>query len=91
MCVYIGDHDAGNGTVPLQCDHTVDVGTRLYMSPEQLAGGKYDNKVDMFALGLIFIELSYPFATYQEKVKVRCTAICASMTDSITVTGTDRY
>ena len=80
-------------------DYTVNVGTRLYMSPEQLEGKNYDNKVDIYALGLIFIELNYPFTTYQERVKVKlrryiqlCTTyLWTNMTDTHSHSGTDRY
>ena len=39
--------------------HTMEVGTSLYMSPEQEDNGKYDHKVDIWALGLILIELYF--------------------------------
>lgn len=38
-------------------EHTADVGTRLYMSPEQMSGQAYTAKVDVFSLGLILLEL----------------------------------
>ena len=41
------------------------------MSPEQKCGGKYDEKVDMYALGVILFELNCPFRTTFEKSKVR--------------------
>jgi len=41
------------------------------MSPEQKSGGKYDEKVDMYALGVILFELNCPFRTTFEKSKVR--------------------
>jgi len=44
------------------------------MSPEQKSGGKYDEKVDMYALGVILFELNCPFRTISEKSKVRTTA-----------------
>uniref|UniRef100_A0A915PQ96 PRKR-like endoplasmic reticulum kinase n=1 Tax=Setaria digitata TaxID=48799 RepID=A0A915PQ96_9BILA len=47
--------------------HTSYVGTRLYMSPEQLKGKPYSEKVDIFSLGLIFVELIVPFATIMER------------------------
>ena len=47
-------------------------GTRLYMSPEQLAGNHFDEKVDMYALGLILFELLYPMRTEREKSEVCC-------------------
>ena len=40
------------------------VGTPLYLSPEQIDGVFYDEKVDIFAIGLILFELWYSFSTY---------------------------
>ncbi len=45
-------------------------GTHLYMAPEQLDRKDYDQKVDIFALGVILFELSYLCATDSERVKV---------------------
>ncbi|GMR61593.1 hypothetical protein PMAYCL1PPCAC_31788 [Pristionchus mayeri] len=50
--------------------HTENVGTRTYMSPEQLANQPYTFKVDIFSLGLIFTELNIPFSTLMERSKV---------------------
>ncbi|RCN41135.1 kinase domain protein [Ancylostoma caninum] len=47
--------------------HTDNVGTRGYMSPEQLANKPYTFKVDVFSLGLIFCELVIPFQTLMER------------------------
>ncbi|VDM98144.1 unnamed protein product [Thelazia callipaeda] len=47
--------------------HTSNVGTRLYMSPEQLMAKPYNEKVDVFSLGLIFVELIIPFETVMER------------------------
>ncbi|VDK47325.1 unnamed protein product [Anisakis simplex] len=47
--------------------HTGNVGTRLYMSPEQLKGCTYDEKIDVFSLGLIFTEMLIPFQTIMER------------------------
>ncbi|KAK2186426.1 hypothetical protein NP493_200g02009 [Ridgeia piscesae] len=48
--------------------HTNQVGTKLYMSPEQIAGNDYTHKVDIYALGMIFFELFYPFTTEMERL-----------------------
>ena len=48
--------------------HTDQVGTELYMSPEQLARKPYDHKVDIYSLGLILFELLVPFSTQMERV-----------------------
>lgn len=48
--------------------HTADVGTQLYMSPEQIEKKPYDQKVDIFSLGLILLELLVPFTTGMERV-----------------------
>ncbi|GMT05702.1 hypothetical protein PENTCL1PPCAC_27876 [Pristionchus entomophagus] len=50
--------------------HTENVGTRTYMSPEQLANLPYTSKVDVFSLGLIFTELNVSFSTLMERSKV---------------------
>ncbi|CAH0562470.1 unnamed protein product [Brassicogethes aeneus] len=50
--------------------HTIEVGTQLYMSPEQLKNGNYDYKVDIYSLGLIFFELLVPFSTDMERFKI---------------------
>ena len=49
--------------------HTQQVGTHLYMSPEQLNGGQYDYKVDIYSLGLILFELLVAFSTEMERIK----------------------
>ncbi|XP_060918747.1 eukaryotic translation initiation factor 2-alpha kinase 3 [Labrus mixtus] len=53
---------------PLLTRHTGQVGTKLYMSPEQLSGNSYSHKVDIYSLGLILFELLYPFRTQMERV-----------------------
>lgn len=48
--------------------HTQQVGTQLYMSPEQLRGKQYSYKVDIYSLGLIFFELLVVFGTEMERI-----------------------
>jgi len=61
----------GTGAVQSAIDenHTGNVGTHLYMSPEQVNGDSYNHKVDMYALGLILFELLMPFSTQMERIK----------------------
>ncbi|XP_034990570.2 eukaryotic translation initiation factor 2-alpha kinase 3 isoform X1 [Zootoca vivipara] len=55
--------------MPAYDRHTGQVGTKLYMSPEQVYGNAYSHKVDIFSLGLILFELLYPFSTQMERVR----------------------
>ncbi|XP_055973103.1 eukaryotic translation initiation factor 2-alpha kinase 3 isoform X1 [Sorex fumeus] len=56
--------------MPAYARHTGQVGTKLYMSPEQIHGNSYSHKVDIFSLGLILFELLYPFGTQMERVRI---------------------
>lgn len=48
---------------------TAGVGTCTYASPEQLRNNIYDNKADIYSLGIILFELYCPFGTEMERVK----------------------
>lgn len=48
--------------------HTSNIGTPLYAAPEQINQNIYDNKVDIYSLGLILFEIFYPFITRMEKI-----------------------
>ncbi|XP_012643889.2 interferon-induced, double-stranded RNA-activated protein kinase isoform X2 [Microcebus murinus] len=49
---------------------TVNIGTWLYMSPEQISSQEYGKEVDIFALGLILAELLHKCGTSMEKAKI---------------------
>ncbi|XP_065071715.1 eukaryotic translation initiation factor 2-alpha kinase 3-like [Rhopilema esculentum] len=59
----------GVGQPAIDENHTGNVGTQLYMSPEQIKGDSYNHKVDIYALGLILFELLVPFSTQMERIK----------------------
>lgn len=54
--------------LPSCAKHTQQVGTHLYMSPEQLHGRQYNYKVDIYSLGLILFELLVVFGTEMERI-----------------------
>lgn len=70
LVTSVGEPSAGaySGDIATR-QHTRQVGTMLYMAPEQMESGNYTAKVDIFALGLIFFELFQSFDTNMEKVK----------------------
>ncbi|SCV05568.1 LANO_0H10352g1_1 [Lachancea nothofagi CBS 11611] len=50
-------------------DLTSAIGTALYVATEVLNGkGSYNEKIDMYSLGIIFFEMVYPFKTGMERV-----------------------
>lgn len=55
--------------LPSCAKHTEQVGTHLYMSPEQLRGRQYNYKVDIYSLGLILFELLMVFGTEMERIE----------------------
>lgn len=44
-----------------------NVGTPLYQSPEQIKNSPYNEKVDIYSLGLILLEICSFFRTYHER------------------------
>ncbi|KAF1813189.1 Serine/threonine-protein kinase, partial [Eremomyces bilateralis CBS 781.70] len=52
-------------------DMTKSIGTTFYVAPElrSNAGGSYNNKVDMYSLGIIFFEMCHPLKTAMERDK----------------------
>lgn len=52
-------------------DLTSEVGTTLYVASEVMEGdGDYDEKVDLYSLGVIFFEMIYALSTGMERVVV---------------------
>ena len=60
---------SGRGGRYVDYDNTAGVGTPVYGSPEQLSGGDYDEKTDVFSLGVMLFELFHPaFGTGMERM-----------------------
>lgn len=53
-------------------DMTRSVGTALYVAPElkSTVAGNYNDKVDMYSMGIIFFEMCHPLKTAMERDKV---------------------
>lgn len=50
---------------------TSAIGTAMYVAVEVLNGkGSYNEKIDMYSLGIIFFEMIYPFSTGMERVNI---------------------
>jgi len=63
-----GDHGHHHEHHHHHHQHTDQVGTLTYMSPEQLQRKPYNHKVDIYSMGLILIELLVPFSTQSERL-----------------------
>ncbi|XP_065208676.1 eIF-2-alpha kinase GCN2-like [Planococcus citri] len=77
--VKLGDFGLATLNNALQGDtkasHTGDVGTPMYDAPELKVNSglkvRYDQKIDMYSLGIIFFEMCYPpFQTSMERKKM---------------------
>ncbi|OXG72558.1 eukaryotic translation initiation factor 2-alpha kinase [Cryptococcus neoformans Gb118] len=51
-------------------DQTSNIGTSLYIAPEVAISRSYNEKADMYSLGIIFFEMCYPFKTAMERVHI---------------------
>nr|ODN99778.1 PEK/GCN2 protein kinase [Cryptococcus depauperatus CBS 7855] len=49
-------------------DQTSNIGTSLYIAPEVIISRSYNEKADMYSLGIIFFEMCYSFNTAMERV-----------------------
>ncbi|KAJ4324106.1 eukaryotic translation initiation factor 2-alpha kinase [Neodidymelliopsis sp. IMI 364377] len=65
------DSKTSNGTQDGGGDMTRSVGTALYVAPELSSTviGNYNDKVDMYSMGIIFFEMCYPLSTAMERDK----------------------
>lgn len=51
-------------------DLTQGIGTTLYRAPEQESGDQYDEKADMYSMGIVLFEMCHqPFVTGMERIK----------------------
>lgn len=53
-----------------QSYRTTGIGTAAYASPEQLRKDTYDEKTDMYSLGIILLELYHRFVTRMERAEI---------------------
>ncbi|CCH60122.1 hypothetical protein TBLA_0C03180 [Henningerozyma blattae CBS 6284] len=60
-----------SSTISASENLTSQVGTALYVATEVMDGkGSYNEKIDMYSLGIIFFEMIYSFSTGMERVQI---------------------
>lgn len=62
--------------------HSKYLGTSFYISPEQNRKGSYNEKVDVYALGVVYFEMNCPFGTEMERSQV-IMLLLLSVSDSV--------
>lgn len=62
--------DEYNETTNNTYDMTTGIGTHFYLAPEQRSERNYDQKVDIYSLGITFFEMFYFFSTEMERHEV---------------------
>lgn len=70
--VKIGDFGLVSAFGEDKIDHSTNSepgGTILYMSPEQINRQSYNQKVDIYAIGIILFELLNSFSTQMERIR----------------------
>ncbi|KAI9818457.1 MAG: hypothetical protein M1827_000516 [Pycnora praestabilis] len=67
---FLADKASSSGNV--DGDLTRSIGTALYVAPELKSSfsGHYNDKVDMYSLGIIFFEMCFPLKTAMERDRV---------------------
>lgn len=62
--------DKSNLGMPDMMNHDLsfDIGTPLYTAPEIISNQEYNEKVDVYSLGIIYIELLCSFRTQHERL-----------------------
>lgn len=63
---HIMKKDASEDRIDIS-DKTKGVGTPIYRAPEQLESGRYNEKADIFSLGIILFEMNHTFSTKMER------------------------
>ncbi|XP_076599486.1 uncharacterized protein LOC143328300 [Chaetodon auriga] len=67
-------------------DRTVCKGTPTYMAPEQKREKNYDRKVDIFPLGLIYLELLWKVSSGHERGQLLGNARCQNLPSQFSLT-----
>ena len=69
----VDDSLASDNNIAVEEDMTGQIGTAMYVAPELSVSRltSYNQKVDLYSLGIIFFEMCYPpLATGMERIKV---------------------